>query len=63
MKELLTALVIIVSIGATDPVCAQDFKKGLGAAKRGDFASSDPSQPEVNRPLGVASKRSLRGLS
>ena len=40
MKKLLTALVIIVSLGTAGAVCAQDFDKGLRAAQSGDFATA-----------------------
>jgi hypothetical protein len=40
MKKLLTALVIIVSLGTAGTVCAQDFDKGLRAAQSGDYATA-----------------------
>ena len=40
MKKLLTALVIIVSLGTAGSVCAADFDKGLRAAQSGDFATA-----------------------
>jgi len=40
MKKLLTALVIIVSMGTAGAVCAQDFDKGLRAYKAGDYATA-----------------------
>jgi TPR repeat protein len=40
MKKLLTALVIIVSLGTAGAVCAQDVDKGLSAAQSGDFATA-----------------------
>ena len=40
MKKLLTALVIIVSLGTAGSVCAQDFDKGLRAYDAGDYATA-----------------------
>jgi TPR repeat protein len=40
MKKLLTALVVIVSLGTAGSVCAADFAKGLRAAQSGDFATA-----------------------
>jgi TPR repeat protein len=40
MKKLLTALVVIVSMGTAGSVCAQDFDKGLRAAQSGDFVTA-----------------------
>ena len=40
MKTLLTALVIIVSIGTVGGACAQDFQKGMSAYETGDYATA-----------------------
>jgi hypothetical protein len=40
MKKLLTALVIIVSLGTAGSVCALDFDKGLRAAQSGEFVTA-----------------------
>lgn len=40
MKKLLTALVIIVSLGTAGSVCAADFAKGWSAYKAGDYATA-----------------------
>mgnify|MGYP001394367811 CR=1 FL=1 len=40
MKKLLTALVIIVSMGTAGSVCAQDFQNGVRAYQSGDYATA-----------------------
>ena len=40
MKKLLTALVVIVSMGTASSVCAADFAKGWSAYKAGDYATA-----------------------
>jgi hypothetical protein len=40
MKKLLTALVIIASLGTAGSVCALDFDKGLRAAQSGEFVTA-----------------------
>jgi len=40
MKKLLTALVIIVSLGTAGSVCAADFAKGFSAYKAGNSAAA-----------------------
>jgi hypothetical protein len=40
MKKLLTALVIIVSLGIAGSVCPADFAKGVNAHRAGDFATA-----------------------
>ena len=61
MKKLLTALVIIVSLGTAGSVCAADFAKGLRAAQSGDFATAlkewtvlaEPGDAKAQYNLGV----------
>ena len=40
MIKLLTALVLIVSMGVTGSVCAQDFGKGKKAYEEKDYATA-----------------------
>jgi hypothetical protein len=40
MKKLLTALVIIVSLGTAGSVCTLDFDKGLRAVQSGKFVTA-----------------------
>jgi TPR repeat protein len=40
MKKLLTALVIIVSLGTAGAVCAQDYQEGLSFYEAGNFAAA-----------------------
>ena len=40
MKKLLTALVIIASMGTAGSVCAADFAKGASFYKAGNFAAA-----------------------
>ena len=40
MKKLLTALVIIVSLGTAGSVCAQDYQKGGRALNSDDYATA-----------------------
>jgi len=40
VKKLLTALVVIVSLGTAGVVCAQDFDKGMSAYDAGDYATA-----------------------
>jgi hypothetical protein len=40
IRKLLTALVIIVSLGTAGSVCVQDFDKGLRAAQSGEFVTA-----------------------
>ena len=40
MRKLLSAMVLIVSMGVTGSVCAQDFEKGMKASQAGDYATA-----------------------
>jgi hypothetical protein len=50
MKRLLPALVVLASLMVT-PVAAQDFDKGLAAAKRGDYVTFQLAEVAVSKSL------------
>ena len=61
MRKLLSASVVVFSMGMTGSVCAQDYQKGLQAYEAKDYAKAlkewrylaERGHPEAQRRLGI----------